>query len=312
MSSLLSGFAVTPALIAFLAVVALLVSGASLIVSGFRINHEAVARRIGLVRPPATSTVSARSNARKNTPRASQQEHLNGEQREIVRRMSLLGIPPNSASSCFIGIRIAAAVALGLIAALAVGKVAAVASFHLVVPMVAVIAGIVGWLIPSMLISASAKRRGREVVSAMPEALDLLVVCVDAGLSLEDGLSRVVSELEGSQPALADELALTSADLRILPSRDQALAKMSERVDLASIRSVTTTLAQTLRYGTPLAQALRVIATEMRNDALIQMEQRANQLPALLTVPLMLLIMPTIFLIVGGPAAIRIMDIFLQ
>ena len=117
----------------------------------------------------------------------------------------------------------------------------------------------------------------------MPEALDLLVVCVDAGLSLEDGLSRVVSELRASRPALADELALTSADLRILPSRDQALAKMSERVDLASIRSVTTTLAQTLRYGTPLAQALRVIATEMRNDALIQMEQRANQLPALLT-----------------------------
>jgi tight adherence protein C len=108
---------------------------------------------------------------------------------------------------------------------------------------------------------------------------------------------------------LADELAMTSADLQILPSRDEALLRMADRIDVPSIRSVVTTLAQTLRYGTPLAQALRVIAAQMRDEALIQLEERANQLPALLTVPMMLFIMPTIFLIVGGPAAIQLVDI---
>ena len=172
-----------------------------------------------------------------------------------------------------------------------------------------VVGGIVGWLLPTFWIQSSAKRRAKEVAASMPEALDLLVVCVDAGLSLENGLARVVIELGQTRPALADELALTSADLQILPSRDEALMRMAERVDVPSIRSVVTTLAQTLRYGTPLAQALRVIAAQMRDDALIQLEERANQLPALLTIPMMLFIMPTLFLVVGGPAAIQLIDI---
>jgi tight adherence protein C len=302
----------TPALMALLGVMALLVSGASLIASAIRMNHEAVARRIDMVRLPATTAVGPKNDRQKNSSRLPQREIADSEQREIVRRLSLLGIPADYARACFIGTRLLAAVCLGLIVAVMAGKIAAFASFRFAIPLAALIAALVGWLLPSMVISRSAQRRGKDVAAAMPEALDLLVVCVDAGLSLEDGLSRVVSEMGQSRPALADELALTSADLRILPSRDQALARMADRVDLPSIRSVATTLAQTLRYGTPLAQALRVIANEMRNDAMIQMEQRANQLPALLTIPLMLLIMPTIFLIVGGPAALRIMDIFLR
>ena len=145
---------------------------------------------------------------------------------------------------------------------------------------------------------------GRAQVAAV------LAVCVEAGLSLEDGLARVVTELGRSQPALADELGLTLADLKILPSRDQALANFAARIDIPSIRAVITTLAQTLRYGTPLAQSLRVVAAEMRNDALIDLEERANRLPAYMTVPVILFLMPTIFLIVGGPAALRLFDAF--
>jgi tight adherence protein C len=302
----------TPALMALLGVMALLVSGASLIASAIRMNREVIARRIELAGLPATIPITPKKDAQRNSPRLPQQDISNSEQREIVRRLSLLGIPADYARGCFIGTRILAAVCLGLLIAVAAGKIAAFASFRVAIPLAAIIAALVGWLLPSMMISRSVRRQGKDVAAAMPEALDLLVVCVDAGLSLEDGLSRVVTEMGQSRPALAAELALTSADLRILPSRDQALARMADRVDLPSIRSVATTLAQTLRYGTPLAQALRVIANEMRNDAMIQMEQRANQLPALLTIPLMLLIMPTIFLIVGGPAALRIMDIFLR
>src|SRR5581483_4007483 len=140
--------------------------------------------------------------------------------------------------------------------------------------------------------------------------LELLVVCAEAGLSLEDGLSRIVNELHRAQPALADELGLTLADLKILPSREQALTNLAERVNVPSVRTVVTTLAQTLRYGTPLAQALRVVAAEMRNDFLLEMEERANRLPAFMTLPVMCFLMPTIFLIVGGPAALKLLDSF--
>ncbi len=115
-----------------------------------------------------------------------------------------------------------------------------------------------------------------------------------------------------SHPSLAEELALTAADLKILPSRDQALSNLADRVDVPSVRSVATTLSQTMRYGTPLAQALRTVASELRNDSLLALEERANRLPTLMTLPMMLFIMPTIFLIVGGPAALRLMDTFLK
>jgi tight adherence protein C len=111
-----------------------------------------------------------------------------------------------------------------------------------------------------------------------------------------------------SQPALGEELARTSADLKILPSREQALANLAGRVDMPSVRTVVTTLSQTLRYGTPLAQGLRVVSGELRNDTLVRLEERANQLPTLMTIPMMLFIMPTIFMIVAGPAALHVID----
>jgi tight adherence protein C len=143
----------------------------------------------------------------------------------------------------------------------------------------------------------------------LPEALELLVVCVEAGLALEDSIDRVTEELKLSQPVLAEELALTSADLKILPDRDIALHNLADRIAEPSVRSVVTTLSQTLRYGTPLAQALRTSAAELRSESLMTLEERANRLPTLLTVPMMLFILPTIFLIVGGPAVLRLTDI---
>ncbi len=231
------------------------------------------------------------------------------EQREIIRRFSKLGISAVYAPSVFIAGRALAAVALGLLMLIVATNIAVIAGSAPALLMAAAVGAVGGWLLPGILIGRSARRRATEVAAAMPEALDLLVICVDAGLSLEDALIRVVTELGESRPALADELALTSADLQILPSRDEALMRMADRVDMPSIRQVVTTLSQTLQYGTPLAQALRVISAQMRDDALIQLEERANQLPALLTVPMMLFIMPTIFLVVGGPAALQLIDI---
>ncbi len=221
----------------------------------------------------------------------------------------MLGVPADYAPSVFAAGRVLAPVVLGLLTALVARHIAGIANSYPAMLVAAAVGAVAGWLLPGMLIGMGARQRAKEVAAAMPEALDLLVICVDAGLSLEDALVRVVAELGQSRPALADELALTSADLQILPSRNEALMRMAERVDMPSIRSVVTTLAQTLQFGTPLAQALRVIAAQMRDDALIQLEERANQLPALLTVPMMLFIMPTIFLVVGGPAALQLIDI---
>ena len=157
-----------------------------------------------------------------------------------------------------------------------------------------------------------ARRRTTAILAGLPDALELLVICVEAGLSLEEALSRTARELQRARPWLARQLDMTSADLRITSSRDDALANLAARVGTPAIRSLATALSQTLRYGTPLAQALRTMATEMRTESLIALEERTNRLPALMTVPMMLFIMPTIFLIVGGPAALHVIDTFLR
>jgi tight adherence protein C len=299
-----------PTLLAILAAIVLMVSGLTLIASSVRISREALARRVDLVKPREIVAPN------KRTPDLEKREVNRRErgvpervQREIIRRLAMLGVPVAYASSVYNAGKVGAAVGLGGLMSMAVPYIALLASVPLAMALAFVVGGIVGYLLPAFWIRSSAKRRAKEVAASMPEALDLLVVCVDAGLSLENGLARVVIELGQTRPALADELALTSADLQILPSRDDALMRMAERVDVPSIRSVVTTLAQTLRYGTPLAQALRVIAAQMRDDALIQLEERANQLPALLTIPMMLFIMPTLFLVLGGPAALQLIDV---
>jgi tight adherence protein C len=174
----------------------------------------------------------------------------------------------------------------------------------------AMASAISGWILPVFVISHLMKKRIKAIVSGLPNALDLLVVCVEAGLSLEDGLQRVARELRESQPALAEELAVTWAEASILPDRTQALVNLSDRIGNPTVRTVVGMMSQSLRFGTPLGQSLRVGATEMRNDQMTKLEERASRLPALMTIPVMLFIMPTIFLIVGGPAALRLMDQF--
>jgi tight adherence protein C len=142
----------------------------------------------------------------------------------------------------------------------------------------------------------------------LPDALDLLVICAEAGLSLDAALTRVARELGGSAPQLADEFGLTSVELGFLPNRRQALLNLAKRTDLASVRGVVNTLVQTERYGTPLAHALRVLAAEFRDERMLKAEEKAARLPATLTVPMILFILPTLFLVLIGPAIIRTLE----
>jgi tight adherence protein C len=170
---------------------------------------------------------------------------------------------------------------------------------------------IVGWFVPIILVKRGLKKHRKSVGSGLPDALELMAICVEAGLSLDNGLKRVADEIKLAQPALAAELALTWAEISILPSRDLALQNLAERVGVQSVHTVVGTLIQSLRFGSPLAKALRAAAAEMRAEQLVILEERANRLPALMTIPVMILIMPTIFLIVGGPAVLRLLEIFM-
>jgi tight adherence protein C len=271
------------------------------------LTREAVSKRVDLVRGK-TSTLARTVAAREPLIRTHPRGFAEREVRAVERLIAKYGIAPRHAGNVLTSVRLVTAALLALAAYLLVARSSTFAGSPTMPMLIAMAGGIVGWFIPGKIIDKMIKVRTKSVVAGLPDALELLVICVEAGLAFEDGLSRIVGELEKSQPALAEELGFTAADLKILPSREQALANFAERIDAPSIRSVVTTLTQTLRYGTPLAQALRVVASELRNETLVRLEERANQLPTLMTIPMMLFIMPTIFLIVAGPAALRVMD----
>jgi tight adherence protein C len=145
----------------------------------------------------------------------------------------------------------------------------------------------------------------------LPDALDLLVICAESGLSLDAGLTRVARDLGPACPQLADELGLTAMELGFLPNRRQALQNLMKRTDMPDIRGVVNTLIQTERYGTPLAQALRVLAAEFREERLLKAEEKAARLPATLTVPMIIFILPTLFVVLIGPAMVRVVHNFM-
>lgn len=164
-----------------------------------------------------------------------------------------------------------------------------------------------GWFLPEILVKNQAVKRKAVLKKAMPDALDLLVICAEAGLSLDSGMDRVGREIGQTYPILGEEFGLTSVELGLLPERTKALQNLADRVDLQSVLSLVNTLIQTERYGTPLAQALRVLAGEMRDERMMKAEEKAARLPAVMTVPMILFILPTLFIIIIGPAAIKVM-----
>jgi tight adherence protein C len=294
--------------------IGLAVGGAALIASRIPMRAELVARRVKLALPHG-SAVRARSGEDSGSSLVQRLPYLAlglsaAEQRLVISWFSKFGVSDNSAPLFFNLFRLGAAFVLGALTLFVSGYVGVFAASWLLRMAAAVGVAIAVWIIPALIIASAMKRRAKSVAAGLPDALELLVVCVEAGLSLEDALQRVAHELKDSQPSLADELAQTWAEMNILPSRAQALANLAERVNNPGVRSVVSLLSQSLKLGTPLAQSLRTGTIELRNDQMTLLEERASKLPALMTLPVMLFIMPTIFLIVGGPAALRIMDIF--
>lgn len=163
---------------------------------------------------------------------------------------------------------------------------------------------------PDLFVQNMITKRTDAIRKGLPDALDLLVICAEAGLTVDAAFNRVAKELGRAYPELGDEFALTSIELSFLTERRQAFENLAYRVNLDSVKGVVTTMIQTERYGTPLASALRVLSAEFRNERMMRAEEKAARLPAIMTVPLILFILPVLFIVILGPAACSISDAF--
>jgi tight adherence protein C len=175
----------------------------------------------------------------------------------------------------------------------------------LLVSMLAVMAGA---YFPDVMVKNAALKRQDKLRKGLPDGLDLMVICAEAGLSLDATLRRVADELAEASPELSDELGLTSLELGFLPDRQKALQNLSERTNMPSLRGMVNTLMQAERYGTPLAHSLRVLSAESRTERVLKAEEKAARLPAMLTVPMIIFILPPLFVVLLGPAALDIAD----
>ena len=174
----------------------------------------------------------------------------------------------------------------------------------------AIVAVLLGFYAPRIYLRNASDKRAKQLQLALPDGLDLMVICAEAGLSLDATLVRVSRELGNTWPELAEEFAITAAELTFLPERRMAFDNLNARTDSDGIRGVVNTLQQTAKFGTPLAQSLRVLAAEMRTARMTRAEEKAARLPALLTIPMMIFILPTLFIVLLGPAGIKVMDTF--
>ncbi|WJY19123.1 type II secretion system F family protein [Alteriqipengyuania flavescens] len=258
------------------------------------------------------------SLVKKNETRDKVRESLEGinvlqesQLKQVQQRLAQAGIRDKDWAPVVIGARMVAPIVLGFIAIMVVfwsdmfpdwGTTKRVAAFA--------VALLIGYKAPDVFVTNMVTKRTAEIRKGLPDALDLLVICAEAGLTVDAAFNRVAKELGRAYPELGDEFALTAIELSFLTERRQAFENLAYRVDLDSVKGVVTTMIQTERYGTPLASALRVLSAEFRNERMMRAEEKAARLPAIMTVPLILFILPTLFIVILGPAACDISDAF--
>jgi tight adherence protein C len=170
----------------------------------------------------------------------------------------------------------------------------------------AFVGALIGFFVPDLFVNNMIQRRQQSIMIAFPDALDLLLICVESGMSIETAFTRVAAEIGTQSAELAEELALTTAELSYLPDRRQAFDNLAKRCGHPGVKAVATALNQAEKYGTPLGQALRVTATENREMRMQEAERKAASLPAKLTVPMIIFFLPCLFIVIMGPAIIQI------
>lgn len=222
---------------------------------------------------------------------------------ELEQTLVASGLPGRNGLGLFIGSKILLLVGAPIAAWLVLRGLPVPETVGRLLPLAA---GALGLLVPDMVVRRTRASYVARVERGVPDALDLLVICTQAGLGLEAAIERVAGEIARAHPDLARELAQTTGELRIAVDTQRVLINLGTRTGLDSLKRVTGTLAQTLQFGTPLTGALRILAAEMRQQVLTRFEERAARLPVMLTLPMIMFIFPCLFIVVGGPAVIQL------
>lgn len=227
------------------------------------------------------------------------------EQKDLKRRLIQGGMRTNSAPVTFTFVRLAMPIGLGVLAFFYC--VSLFPEWSITAKLITgVVGAALGWLLPTIYLTNAVQKRQKILMRALPDALDLMVICVESGMSIEAAFNKVSEEMAESAPLMAEEIGMTAAELAYLGDRRAAYENLAERTGLPTFRSLTTTLLQSEKYGTPIATGLRVIAQENRDQRLNAAEKKAAALPAQLTVPMIIFFLPVLFIVIAGPAGIQV------
>jgi tight adherence protein C len=224
------------------------------------------------------------------------------EVRDKLKRAGLRGQAPLVTYMFF---RVAVPLAVFALALFYLFVIGALAFPPMIKLLIALGAAFVGSYLPNVFVENLAQKRQQAIRLVFPDALDMLLICVQSGMSVEAAFARVSKEIAGQSMELAEELSLTTAELSYLQDRRQAFENLGKRTGIPGVKAVTTALIQAERYGTPIGQALRVMAKENRDIRQAEAEKKAAALPPKLTVPMIIFFLPVLFIVILGPAAIR-------
>ncbi|HEX3982062.1 MAG TPA: type II secretion system F family protein, partial [Acidisoma sp.] len=222
---------------------------------------------------------------------------------ELKQSLALAGLREGNALGLFIGAKILLLIACPVAAILLTHEVSLSPVIARLAPF---FAGIIGLLLPDKVVSTLRDRYRASLERGVPDALDMMVICTQAGLGLVPAMQRVAGEIWYAHPAVARELTQTVNELQISVNSAEALSSLWQRTGLGSLKRVATTLTQSAQYGTPLSEALRGLAAELRQEALTRYEEKAARLPVMLTIPMIVFVLPCIFIVVGGPAVLHL------
>jgi tight adherence protein C len=230
------------------------------------------------------------------------------EQQRLLAVLTACGIKAHGSLASFVASKVYVALVVAALLWLSMEWCDLFSSLTAIRVALLIAALMIGWRMPDLFLSRFAARRRLQLERGLPDALDLLVICAEAGLSLDQAIEQVSEDLRTSSPAVAEEFAITASEMRVLSNRGEALENFARRTGVASLRSIIATLNQAIRFGTPLAQSMRILGAEMRNARLLRIEERAARLPVLLAIPLALFILPSLLLVIGTPVALRLAD----
>lgn len=226
---------------------------------------------------------------------------------QTTRKLRQAGFYARDASVVYVFVKLALPLGLGF-AMLVLMSFAIEVPEDLVLPLC--VGGVLaGFVLPDAYLKNKAAKR-REILNyVLPEGLDLLTICVEAGLSIDAAFRRVSKEMQGSMPELATEFDMTAIELTYLPDRQQALENLASRSNSAAIAALVNALRQTEKYGTPLAGSLRILSQEFRQTRASKAEEKGARMPALMTVPLMVFILPTLITVLVAPAVLQVLQL---